>query len=95
MSPRTAAWLAWIVGGSALALSVSAVSLVELNGGNVGSAYATVPVIWGISFSAVGAVISSRRPENPIGWIFLLGGFFHGLNAFSSEFSTYTLLTNP
>lgn len=72
-----------------------AVSLVELNGGNVGSAYATVPVIWGISFSAVGAVISSRRPENPIGWIFLLGGFFHGLNAFSSEYSTYALLTNP
>ena len=95
MSPRTAVWLAWIVGGSALALSVSAVSLVELNGGNVGSAYATVPVIWGISFSAVGAVISSRRPENPIGWIFLLGGFFHGLNAFSSEYSTYALLTNP
>jgi hypothetical protein len=40
-------------------------------------------------------VIASRRPENPIGWIFLLGGFFHSLNAFSSEYSTYALLTNP
>jgi cytochrome b subunit of formate dehydrogenase len=95
MSRRTAAWLTWIFGGCALALSVSAVSLIELNGGNVGSAYATVPVIWGISFSAVGVVIASRRPDNPIGWIFLLGGFFHGLNAFSSEYSTYALLTSP
>ena len=95
MSRRTAAWLTWIFGGCALALSVSAVSLIELNGGNVGSAYATVPAIWGISFSAVGVVIASRRPENPIGWIFLLGGFFHGLNAFSSEYSTYALLTSP
>ena len=95
MSHRVAAWLAWIVGGAALALSVSALLLVELNGGNVGSAYATVPVIWGISFSAVGVVIAFRRPENPIGWILLLGGFFHGLNAFSSEYSTYALLTSP
>ncbi len=95
MSHRTAAWLPWIVVGTALALSVSALALVELNGGNIGSAYAAVPVIWGISFSAVGAVIASRRPENPIGWILLLGGFFSGLNAFSSEYPTYALLTSP
>jgi cytochrome b subunit of formate dehydrogenase len=75
-------------------LSVSALLLIELNGGDVSSAYATVPVIWGISFSAIGAVIASQRPENPIGWIFLLAGFFHGLNAFSSEYSTFALLTN-
>jgi cytochrome b subunit of formate dehydrogenase len=95
ISRRTVAWLTWIFGGCALALSVTAGSLIELNGGNVGSAYATVPIIWGISFSAVGVMIASRRPENPIGWIFLFGGFFHGLNAFSSEYSTYALVTSP
>ncbi len=95
MGRRVAAWLTWIIGGTALASSVSAVFLVELNGGNLGSAYATVPVIWGISFSAVGALILSRRPENAIGWIFLLAGFFHGLNAFSSEYPAYALVTNP
>ncbi len=94
MSRRAAAWLTWIFAGGALALSVSAVFLIELNGGSVGSAYATAPAIWGVSFSAVGALIASRRPENPIGWIFLLGGFFHGLNAFSSEYSTYALVTS-
>ena len=86
MGRRVAAWLTWIIGGTALASSVSAVFLVELNGGNLGSAYATVPVIWGISFSAVGALILSRRQGNKIGWILLLGGFFHSLNAFSSEY---------
>lgn len=94
MSYRATVWLTWIVGGCSLALSVSALLLIELNGGDVSSAYATVPVIWGISFSAIGAVIASQRPENPIGWIFLLAGFFHGLNAFSSEYSTFALLTN-
>ncbi len=95
MSRRAASWLPWIIAGLALALSVSALLLVELNGDNVGSAYATVPAIWGISFSAVGAVIAFRRPENLIGWIFLVAGFFSGLNAFSSEYPTYALVTNP
>jgi hypothetical protein len=67
MSTRVTTWLAWIVGGAALALSISAALLVELNGGTIGSGYATVPVIWGISFSAVGALILPRRPENAIG----------------------------
>jgi hypothetical protein len=40
-------------------------------------------------------LIVSRRPENAVGWIFLLGGFFHSLNAFSSEYSTYALVTDP
>ena len=95
MSRRLALWLTWTIGGAALALSISAAFLIELNGGNIGSAYATVPAIWGISFSAVGALIVSRRPENAIGWIFLLGGFFSGLNAFSSEYAAYALVTDP
>src|SRR3712207_453810 len=95
MSRRVAAWLTWIIGSVALALSISAMLLAELNGGSVGSAYGTVPAIWGISFSAVGALILSRRPENAIGWISLLGGFFHSLNAFSSEYPTYALVTGP
>lgn len=95
MRIRAAAWLAWSICGMAFSLAVLAILLVPLRGGEIGSTYATVPVIWAVSFSTVGAVIVARRTKNPIGWIFLAAGFFSGLNAFSSEYPTYALLTNP
>jgi hypothetical protein len=45
VSRRVATRLTWTIGGAALALSIFAVVLVELNGGNIGSGNATVPVI--------------------------------------------------
>jgi hypothetical protein len=47
------------------------------------------------SFSVVGALIASHRPENPIGWIFLTVGFFYGLLIAADEYAIYALLTNP
>ena len=48
-----------------------------------------------VSFSVVGALIASHRPENPIGWIFLADGFFYGLLSAGDEYAVYALLTNP
>ena len=46
-------------------------------------------------FSGVGALISSHRPGNPIGWIFCAAALFQGLSNFGSEYATYALLTEP
>jgi len=48
-----------------------------------------------VSFSVIGALIASHRPENPIGWIFLADGFFYGLVSAGDEYAIYALLTNP
>jgi len=48
-----------------------------------------------VSFSVVGALIASHRPENPIGWIFLAEGFCYGLLAAGDQYAIYALLTNP
>jgi hypothetical protein len=48
-----------------------------------------------VSFSVVGALIASHRPENSIGWIFLADGFFYGLLSAGDEYAIYALLTNP
>ena len=48
-----------------------------------------------MSFSAVGALIASHRPENPIGWIFLVVGFLYGLLSAADQYAIYALLTNP
>ncbi len=48
-----------------------------------------------VSFSVVGALIASHRPENPIGWIFLAVGFLYGLLSAGEEYAIYAFLTNP
>jgi hypothetical protein len=72
MSYRTAAWLAWSVW--VLALPFIAV------GGVLGFlSDSDMIVLFGLlasfTFTTVGAVVASRRPDNPIGWIFCAGGF--------------------
>jgi hypothetical protein len=93
MSVRSVARLAPLGFVVALAFSVAALFVVPLNGGEIGSSDATGSAILAVSFSAVGAVIVARRPENPVGWILLFGGLCNSLNAFSWEYSRYALLT--
>ena len=88
-----AARLAPLLFGAALAFSVAAEVMVSLNGGGITSAEATGSAILAVSFSAVGAVIVARRPENPVGWILLFGGFCNSLNAFSWEYARYAVFT--
>jgi hypothetical protein len=59
-----------------------------------GPSIAALPT-WTVSFSVVGALIASHRPENSIGWIFLAVGFCYGLLSAGDEYAIYALLTNP
>jgi hypothetical protein len=83
MSPRAASWLAWSLAGLSFAMfAVGVVLYVLLRSGPVPSnliagrtvidVLNSVPVL---AFPVVGALIASRRPKNPIGWICLADGF--------------------
>jgi hypothetical protein len=48
-----------------------------------------------VAFSLVGAVVGSRRPENPIGWLFCAIGVFAAIVLLSSEYAAYALLAQP
>jgi hypothetical protein len=48
-----------------------------------------------LAFPLVGALIASRRPRNPIGWICLAVGIFWMLNDMSSTYGVYGLVANP
>jgi hypothetical protein len=46
-----------------------------------------------MAFAAVGALVTSRRPENPIGWILCAVGLSNLLWAFASKYAIYALIT--
>ena len=46
-----------------------------------------------LAFSTVGALIWSRRPENPIGWLFCSGAFSWILGELALEYGVYALIT--
>src|SRR5215213_7128100 len=103
MSRRTAAWLAWSLCLMSVALAAASLILAPLNGRTLaeifldwssGPSIAALPT-WTVSFSIVGALIASHRPENSIGWIFLAVGFCYGLLSAGEEYAIYALLTNP
>jgi hypothetical protein len=102
MRARVAAWMAWSLCALCVVLAAASPILGLLNERTLGEIFtagsgpsivALTTLI--VSFSVVGALIASHRPENPIGWIFLTVGFFYGLLGAGDEYAVYALLTNP
>ena len=48
-----------------------------------------------LAFPAVGAVILSRRPGHPIGWIFCTMNLGWAINNFAGPYAKYALVVNP
>jgi hypothetical protein len=44
-----------------------------------------------LTFTTVGAVVASRRPENPIGWIFCAGGLILSFTVSAQNYTEYAL----
>jgi hypothetical protein len=82
ISRRTAAWLAWALAGLSVAMFVASVVLdVLLRSAHSPKAWITVGSVGDmlvfvsfLVFPVVGALIASRHPRNPIGWICLADG---------------------
>jgi hypothetical protein len=49
----------------------------------------------GVAFSTLGALVASRRPEHPVGWLFCAIGFLAGADLFCAEYATYALVAQP
>ena len=97
MSTR-AAWLAWSVFGLSTALTALSLFLLTLNLKQPGVhifTYWTETSVIALAFSIIGAIIASRRPEHPIGWLFCAMGFLAGVDHFCGQYATYALLVDP
>jgi hypothetical protein len=95
---RTAAWVAWIICALSLGLATIELVLVALNSSHP---EVHIPEPWlahtvsAVAFSSVGAVVGSRRSDNPIGWLFCAIGVFAAIVLLSSEYAAYALLARP
>jgi hypothetical protein len=94
MSARVAFWLAWSLAGVSVAMFLASVALYVLahssqeapsTGGALSALLIYVPFL---AFPIVGALITSRHPKNPVGWICLAVGLFWMLIAVGDQYET-------
>jgi hypothetical protein len=97
MSYRTATWLAWSLWALSVALTTLSLVLLALIRSHPGT---HVFDFWlGNSLvvidATVGAIVASRRPENPVGWLLCLSGLATSTSTFTSQYAIYALLAQP
>src|SRR5215203_3758178 len=95
---HTSVWLAWALCVLSLALTALSLLLLILNL-SYPNTHLYEPwldnTLTAISYAPVGALIASRHPANPVGWLLCLYGFVISLSYFSAEYAIYTLLAQP
>src|SRR5438445_1779136 len=104
MKPRTASRLAWSIGTFSIAMMMAQLVLMFVD------RHAVLPAagssgqwtfsnilnnVVNMAGAALGIVLASRRPENPIGWLFVTAGFMLGLSAFGSSYALHALVADP
>src|SRR5215203_6641741 len=98
MRYRTAARLAWALCALSLALTALSLLLLILN---LSHPNTHIYEPWldntlnGIIYAPVGALIASRHPANPVGWLLCLFGGVISISHFSAQYAIYALLAQP
>jgi hypothetical protein len=88
--------LAWSLWALSVALTLFALLLLVLNLNHPGVHvydYWLENTLSALLFSTVGALVGSRRPQNPVGWLLCLYGLANAVGHFSSQYAIYALLT--
>ncbi|MFI5392454.1 MAG: histidine kinase [Myxococcota bacterium] len=100
-APR-ARTLAWAVGVVSVALIVGALIIMYLDRGvplpediTEGDVSLALDILVNVFVPIIGVVLATRRPSSPIGWMFLLAGFFLGLGSFTQQYAIRGLIVEP
>jgi len=92
VKPRTASRLAWGISALTLVLVCGVAALALMNESDLGNASFSIV---GVASVVVGGLVASRRPENPIGWLFLSGALISSLRGLAAEYAVYGITTAP
>ncbi len=94
MSARAAAWFAWSMWALCVPLTAFGGLLSFLTASAQDRSDRALPILLGVlllTFPTVGAFVASRRPENPIGWIFCAGGLVLSVAVSATNYAEYAL----
>jgi hypothetical protein len=91
---RLPTWLAWAMCALSLTLTALNFLLIALNVSLNSPAYVFWPELTSIAvgYSVIGAIIASRLPNHPIGWLCCAIGLIAAVDHFAGEYSFYALL---
>jgi hypothetical protein len=90
MSHRATAWLAWSL--FALVLLILALGLILWS--PEASSFLLFALI-AAPFAVVGVLVASRRPRNPIGWLFLAFAVVAAFTVSADRYASYALIEHP
>ena len=95
MTARTARWTSWTLCAVSVVLTGAGLALYARNRAvpGTGPSFYAVDAAVAIGFPLGGAVIASRRPSSPIGWLFCATALL-GVTFFTDQYSSYTLVTD-
>jgi signal transduction histidine kinase len=87
----------WVPGTLAILLAVIAMPVQIAGGGqaNQDALFLPVSLLMVVGYSTVGAILASRNPRNPIGWILIVVGLAFGLAISTEAYARYALETHP
>ena len=97
MSARTARWVAGCAAAGSVALIGGGVALAYVDRHLVPASQTAWTVsgvsqqVVNVSTAVIGFVLASKRPENRIGWLFLVAGLTLGLGGFSDAYALHAL----
>jgi hypothetical protein len=89
--PRTRTrWVAWSMGVLSVGLSVAAVPLAARNGEGPAELVANhhaIGIVTAIGIAVLGAMIASRKPRNPLGWLMSVAALLLGTFSFNQQYA--------
>ncbi len=98
MKPQTARWVAGCMAAVSVALTMAGLVLAYVDrhlvpASQTGWTFSSVSSqVVNMAVPVAGFVIASRRPENRIGWLFLVAGLALGLGGFSDQYALHALV---
>jgi signal transduction histidine kinase len=88
--------LSWVIWGLTIPLLAAALTLAVRNGSlSEDPTFAVLAVAMMVGYVSIGALVASRLPNSPIGWLMLATGTGFLISVSSSDYARYALYTNP
>jgi MFS family permease len=85
--------LPWILFGAMLVLLAVTLTITTLNG--TFETFVVIAVAMMLGYGTMGALVASRLPSNPLGWLMIAIGLGFVVAGFTTEYVTYAFVTTP